>query len=188
MKNEKLARHLHIPLQAGSDHVLGLMNRKYNLKTYMQRIQEFQNKIPNIAITTDIIVGFPQETDEDFLSTLAVSKQLGFAKIHVFPYSIRKHTVAATMEGQINGMIKKQRAAQLLQLSSELTSQFNQKYLNQVLEILVETIDNGYAIGHSSNFIKIKCKINTTKVTKNDIIKTRIIKLDKEIAIAIKED
>ena len=110
LTNDKLAKHLHIPLQAGSDHVLKLMNRKYDLKTYVEKIKRIQSLLPDVAITTDIIVGFPNETDEDFISTLNVSKQIGFAKIHVFPFSVRKGTAAAKMKGHIDGNIKKSRA------------------------------------------------------------------------------
>lgn len=185
--NDKLAKHLHMPLQAGSDHVLKLMNRKYDLKTYLNRIKEIQDKVKDVAITTDIIVGFPQETDEDFNQTLEVSKQIGYAKIHVFPYSSRKNTVAAKMSGQITDNVKKCRSNQLISLSNELTYEFNKRYLNKEVEILVETIENGIATGHTSNFIKIKCKIDTTKVFKNDIIKVKIVMLENEIAIAIWE-
>ena len=176
-----------MPLQAGSDHVLKLMNRKYDLKTYLNRIKEIQDKVKDVAITTDIIVGFPQETDEDFNQTLEVSKQIGYAKIHVFPYSSRKNTVASKMSGQITDNVKKCRSNQLISLSNELTYEFNKRYLNKEVEILVETIENGIATGHTSNFIKIKCKIDTTKVFKNDIIKVKIVMLENEIAIAIWE-
>ena len=118
--NEKLAKHLHIPLQAGSDHVLKLMNRKYDLKTYIDKINYIYDNVKDIAITTDVIVGFPQESDEDFIDTINTCKQMKYSKIHVFPYSSRKGTVASKMSNQINGIIKKQRAKELLNLSNEL--------------------------------------------------------------------
>lgn len=183
-----LAQHLHIPLQAGSDHILKLMNRKYDADTFLTKVKYIKEQVPNVAISTDIIVGFPQESQDDFEQTLKLSQQIGFAKIHVFPYSSRNNTIAAKMSGQIHGSIKKLRAKQLIALSDQLASTFNQKYLNQEVEVLIEEIKEGYAIGHTTNFIKVKCKIDTTKVHKNDIIKVRIINCNSEYVEAIRED
>lgn len=189
VNSNKMAKHLHIPLQAGSDHVLKLMNRKYDQRTFVNKIKLIQSKVNDIAITTDIIVGFPQESDDDFKETINVSKEIGFSKIHVFPYSSRNNTVAAKMSGQIHGLTKKQRAKELSNLSDNLMLEFNRKYLNQTMEVLVETIDeNNIATGHTSNFIKVKCKIDTNKVSSNDIIKVKILKLDKDAVIASWEE
>ncbi len=175
ISNPKLAKHLHMPLQAGSDHVLKLMNRKYDLKTYINKVEYIKSKVKDVAITTDIIVGFPQESDEDFASTLKVSEQIGFMKIHVFPFSSRKGTVAAKMSGQIDGKIKKERTHQLLDLSNKLNYNYNSAYINKVEEVLVEEKVNGYYSGHTSNFLHVKFKSNKT-IERNAIIKVKITK------------
>ena len=173
--NDKLAKHLHIPLQAGSDHVLKLMNRKYDLNTFISNVKKIQTLLPDIAITTDVIVGFPQESDEDFNMTLSTCKTLQFSKIHVFPFSSRKGTVASKMPNQINGIIKKQRAKQLIALSDSLNEKYNNKYVNKTLDVLVEEKVDNYYVGHTSNFIKVLIE-TTNLLDKNSIIKVNIIK------------
>ena len=151
--------HLHIPLQAGSDEILKLMNRHYNIEDFKNIINKIRNKIPNIAITTDVIVGFPNETDELFKKTVENIKEINFAQLHVFPYSPRKNTIAANMKGQIDPSIKKERVQILLNLSRKLNGAYIEKYLNKELDILFETIDSeGYLVGHSSNYIKVRAK------------------------------
>lgn len=172
--NSKLAHHLHIPLQAGSDHVLKLMNRKYDLKTYIDKVKYIQSKIPDVAITTDIIVGFNQETEEDFNNTLDVCKQINYAKIHVFPFSVRKGTAASKMSGGIKGNIIKDRAKRLLELSDKLNLNFNLNYVNQEVEVLIEEKDKDYYVGHTSNFIKVKV-LSSNEIKKNSIIKAKVI-------------
>ena len=151
------------------------MNRKYDLNTFINNVKKIQTLLPDIAITTDVIVGFPQESDEDFNMTLSTCKTLQFSKIHVFPFSSRKGTVASKMPNQINGIIKKQRAKQLIALSDSLNEKYNNKYVNKTLDVLVEEKVDNYYVGHTSNFIKVL--IETTNVLdKNSIIKVNIIK------------
>ena len=186
LTNDKLAKHLHIPLQAGSDHVLKLMNRKYDLNTFINRLNYIKSKLPNVAFTTDVIVGFNQESEEDFICTMQTCKTIGFAKIHVFPFSVRKGTVAAKMSGQINGNIKKDRAKRLIALSEELSLSFNESYLNQTVEVLIEEKVDEYYVGHTSNFIKVK--VNTSKTyERNSIIKVKIIKAFSTHVLAMEE-
>lgn len=187
LTNDKLAKHLHIPLQAGSDHVLKLMNRKYDLKTYVEKIKRIQSLLPDVAITTDIIVGFPNETDEDFISTLNVSKQIGFAKIHVFPFSVRKGTAAAKMKGHIDGNIKKSRAKQLLELSNNLNLVYNSIYIDKEVEVLIEEKVDEYFIGHTTNFIKVKIKTDLN-LMKNTTIKVKVKKAYDSYVIANMEE
>lgn len=187
LTNDKLAKHLHIPLQAGSDHVLKLMNRKYDLKTYVEKIKRIQSLLPDVAITTDIIVGFPNETDEDFISTLNVSKQIGFAKIHVFPFSVRKGTAAAKMKGHIDGNIKKSRAKQLLELSNNLNLVYNSLYIDKEVEVLIEEKVDEYFIGHTTNFIKVKIKTDLN-LMKNTTIKVKVKKAYDSYVIANMEE
>ena len=185
--NEKLAKHLHIPLQAGSDHVLKLMNRKYDLKTYIDKINYIYDNVKDIAITTDVIVGFPQESDEDFIDTINTCKQMKYSKIHVFPYSSRKGTVASKMSNQINGIIKKQRAKELLNLSNELGLAYNQQFLNKEVEVLIEEEVKGYYIGHTTNFIKVKV-LSNKKIERNSIIKVKVKEVYDSYVIANMEE
>lgn len=185
--NEKLAKHLHIPLQAGSDHVLKLMNRKYDLKTYIDKINYIYEKAKDVAITTDVIVGFPQESDEDFIDTINTCKQMKYSKIHVFPYSSRKGTVASKMSGHINGIIKKQRAKELLNLSNELGLAYNQQFLNKEVEVLIEEEVSGYYIGHTTNFIKVKVLSNKV-IERNSIIKVKVKEVYDSYVIANMEE
>lgn len=185
--NEKLAKHLHIPLQAGSDHVLKLMNRKYDLKTYIDKINYIYEKVKDVAMTTDVIVGFPQESDEDFIDTINTCKQMKYSKIHVFPYSSRKGTVASKMSGHINGIIKKQRAKELLNLSNELGLAYNQQFLNKEVEVLIEEEVSGYYIGHTTNFIKVKVLSNKV-IERNSIIKVKVKEVYDSYVIANMEE
>ena len=170
LTDDKLAKHLHIPLQAGSDHVLKLMNRKYDLRTYIDRLKQIQLKLPEVAFTTDVIVGFNQESEEDFISTMNTCKEIGFSKIHVFPFSVRKGTVAAKMSGVINGNIKKDRAKRLLALSDELSLKYNQLFIGDEVEVLIEEKIDGYYVGHTTNFIKVKvCTSNNIEKNHTNI-------------------
>lgn len=148
--------HLHIPLQAGSDHILQLMRRKYCLVEFMDKINEIVSIRPDIAITTDIIVGFPGESDADFESTIATARKIGFAKIHVFPYSERKGTHAMSLPNHIDVPMKKQRARKLLAVSNELESMYATKFIGRSLEVLFEEVRDGFSIGHTSNYLKVK--------------------------------
>lgn len=166
--------HLHIPLQAGSDEILKLMNRRYNIEYFKNMINKIREKVPNIAITTDVIVGFPNETDELFNKTVENIKDINFAQLHVFPYSPRKGTLAASMSNQIDPKVKKERVQTLMNLSRKLNGAYIEKYLNKEIDILFETIDSeGYLYGHSTNYIKVRAKGNKEFI--NQIRKVRII-------------
>ena len=159
LKNSKIiADHLHIPLQAGSDHVLKLMNRKYDLDYFREKIKEIRSIREEISISTDVIVGFPGETKEDFQSTLDFSKEIGFSKIHVFPYSPRKNTPAASFKNQIDGIEKKRRAHELIELSKTLEEDYMKKNIGKTLECLIEESDEEYSYGHTSNYLHVKIK------------------------------
>lgn len=154
--NKKVCDHLHIPLQAGSDEILKKMNRKYDLKYYEEKIKKIRMIRPDISITTDIIVGFPYETDELFNETLEFSRKMNFSKIHVFPYSIRLGTSAANMPNQVDESIKKERVKKLMDLSGTMEKEYYNKFVGKELDILVEECDNNVSIGHSSNYLMIR--------------------------------
>lgn len=153
--NEKFCDHLHIPLQAGSNEVLKMMKRKYDLNYFYKKIEDIRKIRPNISITTDIIVGFPEETDEMFLSTYDFSKKIKFSKIHVFPYSKRNGTVASTMK-EVKDNEKTLRVHKLLELSNVLEEEYNNKFKNREVEVLIEEIKNNKSIGHTSNFLRLE--------------------------------
>lgn len=154
--NKKVCDHLHIPLQAGSDEILKKMNRKYDLKYYEEKIKKIRMIRPDISITTDIIVGFPYETDKLFNETLEFSRKMNFSKIHVFPYSIRLGTSAANMPNQVDESIKKERVKKLMDLSKTMEKEYYNKFVGKELDILVEECDNDVSIGHSSNYLMIR--------------------------------
>jgi len=171
--------HLHIPLQSGCDKILKLMNRKYNTKYFSEKIENIRKIRKDISITTDVIVGFPNENDADFKETLDFIKKIKFTKIHVFPYSKRDNTIAATMNNQVDEIIKKKRVKELINLSSELEKKYLTKFLNKDLEILTEEYKDGFTIGHTSNYIKV---LVNDLLDINKIYKVKIIKiLDSEV-------
>ena len=148
--NSKLCDHMHVPIQAGSNHVLKLMNRKYNLEEYKAKINELRSIRPDINITTDLIVGFPEETNEDFEDSLKTAREVGFSKIHTFPYSLRDGTKAATLK-QVNDTVKTNRTKRMLELSDELESVYYKKFIGKTIPVLVEANNQGM----SSNYIKV---------------------------------
>ena len=158
LENKKLCNHLHVPLQSGSSNVLKLMNRKYTKKEYKRQIDRIRKVRPDISITTDVIVGFPNETDDDFEECLEFCKEIDFAKIHVFPYSKRNGTKAARMGGHVDGITKKERAKRLLKLSEWLESKYYEKNIGKNEQILVETYKDDYYYGHTSNYLYLKLK------------------------------
>lgn len=156
--NKKIVNHFHIPLQAGSDRILKLMNRKYDTKYFIEKINKIRKIRPDISITTDVIVGFPNETDKNFNETIETIKKVDFSKLHVFPYSKREGTKAATMEGQVKEEIKKQRVMELLKLSKELENKYMNKFIGKTLTFIPEVYKDGYLIGHTGNYLLIKLK------------------------------
>jgi len=173
LKDSKIiADHLHIPLQAGSNEVLKAMNRKYNLDEFRNKIKEIRAIRPEISISTDIIVGFPGETDENFQSTLDFAKEIAFSKIHVFPYSSRKNTPAAKFPNQVPESIKKERARRLIELSTDLEKEYMAKNQGKTMEVLIETTEDGFSYGHTSNYLHVKLP-GTYK--SEDIVLTKII-------------
>ena len=158
--NKKICSHMHVPVQCPNDEILKLMNRKYTLDEYKAKIKELREAREDVNITTDLIVGFPGETDEIFNSMLDECVNIGFSKIHTFPYSIRKGTKASVME-QVKDSDKKDRVSKMLRMSDMLESKYYQSYIGKTLEVLVENDNSGF----TSNYIKVKldkdCEENT---------------------------
>ncbi len=177
--NPKICNHLHIPLQAGSDEILKIMNRKYNLEYFTKKIEEIRKIRPDIAITTDVIVGHPYETEELFLKTLDTVKKLQFSKVHVFPYSRRDKTPASKMPNQVVKEEKARRSKALVKLSNELESNYLEKFVGEVLEVLTEH-KKDYVIGLTSNYLKVKMPPDTPL---NKLIKVKVLKKENDILI-----
>lgn len=155
-----LVPHLHVPLQSGSDRILKEMNRKYDKKYFIDRINYIRSIKPDVSITTDVIVGFPTESEEEHIESMDTIRKIGFTKVHTFPYSDRYGTLASEMSGKIDGNIKKRRVKEIIELSSELERMFYEKFYNRQLDVLFEEEKDGYFIGHTANFIKVKVKGN----------------------------
>lgn len=153
--NNKVCNHLHIPLQSGSERILKLMGRKYTKKEFLDKIDKIREVRKDINITTDVIVGFPSETEKDFKECLEFCKLLKFGKIHVFPYSKREGTKAAEMKEQLNNGLKKERARTLIALSDKMEEEYNKKFINQKLSVLIETNKEGISTGLTSNYLKV---------------------------------
>lgn len=153
--NKKICDHIHIPLQSGSDSILKLMNRKYDLKYFFDKIDMIRSVRPDISITTDVIVGFPGETEEMFLETMETCKKINFSKIHAFPYSERKETKASMMDGKVPESVKHERVKKLLELSDSLEKFYYDKFKGKKLDVLIEEVSESGSKGHTSNYLMV---------------------------------
>jgi threonylcarbamoyladenosine tRNA methylthiotransferase MtaB len=152
----KVCRHLHVPLQAGDDEVLERMHRPYRIAEFLDRVEHAKAEVPGLGLSTDVIVGFPGETRPQFDATMAVVERVGFSKLHVFRYSQRPDTPAATMPDQVPAAEKKARAGELIALGNELRRRFHEAHVGRPLEVLVEAAGDGLAEGTSDNYIKTR--------------------------------
>lgn len=176
-KNNKImARHLHVPLQSGSNKILKLMNRRYNKEEFMKMIDKLR-EIEDISLTTDLIVGFPNETDDDFEETMDTLKKIHFTKIHTFPYSRRRGTVADKMDGHISGDIKKKRVHEVILLSNEYENEYYKSKISKVYDGVVERHNNGLVVVHTSNFIPVIIDDNDS-IENNSIVNVKIERVD----------
>jgi len=156
-RSEKIVRHLHIPLQSGSSTVLARMRRKYSADFYEEKVKKIKKALPGLAITSDIIVGFPGETEEEFKETYDFVKKIGYAELHVFPFSRRTGTPAARMENQVPNYVKDARVKVMVALSNELAATYAKEYEGAVLEVIPEeTGKEGHLIGYSDNYLKVE--------------------------------
>ena len=183
LKNsKKIVNHIHIPLQSGSNSILKLMNRRYDMNEFIESIEKIRKIRPGIAITTDVIVGFPGETDELFDETVESIKKIGFTELHVFPYSKREGTVAAKMDNQIDGNIKKDRVRKLLSVSDVLKRNYYESLIGKEEELLIEKYEDGFLIGHLSNYGL--CKVKSHENRTNEIFKVKLLSYENECFIA----
>ena len=175
IKNNKIiSSHFHIPLQSGSDKILKSMNRKYDLDYFKNRIKEIKNLRDDISVTTDLIVGFPGEDDDDFIDTLNTLREVGFSKIHTFPYSKREGTPASMMKDQVDGNIKKKRVREVLDLSDELELSYYKKYIGSVMDGVTELRRDGSVVVHTNNFIPV---IVDNVNSNNEVVNVEILEV-----------
>ncbi len=175
-ENKVMAKHLHIPLQSGSNKILKLMNRRYNKEEFKNMITKIK-EIPNISLTTDLIVGFPNETEEDFKETLDTLNEIKFTKIHTFPYSRRNGTPAAAMENQVPPEVKKDRVHKIIKLSDKDEEEFYKSNIGKTYDGVVEVHPNGEVIVHTSNYIPVIVEDN---LENNTIVNVKITSVDKK--------
>ncbi|GAA0362496.1 tRNA (N(6)-L-threonylcarbamoyladenosine(37)-C(2))-methylthiotransferase MtaB [Bacillus horti] len=170
-QSTKVCRHLHIPLQAGDDSVLKRMRRKYTVAEYKERVEKVQQVLPNFALTSDVIVGFPGETDEQFMNTYQFIKDLRFAELHVFPYSKRTGTPAARMEDQVPEDIKNDRVHRLIELSNQLAKEYASQFEGMILDVIPETEyqekpNSGLLVGYTDNYLRVVLKADEELIGK----------------------
>ena len=181
IKLEKICHSFHLSLQSGCDETLKRMNRKYTTNEFLEITEILRKYYKDVILTTDIIVGFPGETEEEFEKTYEFLKKIKFYKTHVFPYSPRKGTIAAKMPNQITGDIKSKRSKKLIELSDINEKNYNDKLIGENVEVLFEEPKWGYIKGHTQNFILVKCK--TDENFENQIKKVKIIGAETEAVI-----
>ncbi|MEC0283661.1 tRNA (N(6)-L-threonylcarbamoyladenosine(37)-C(2))-methylthiotransferase MtaB [Terribacillus saccharophilus] len=178
-ESEKIVRHLHIPLQSGSDSVLKRMRRKYSSDFYRSKIDKVKKALPNLAITSDVIVGFPGETEEEFMETYRFIQEVGYSELHVFPYSKRTGTPAARMTDQVDDETKNERVHRLITLSDQQAKEYASQFENEVLEVIPEELydanesDTLY-VGYTDNYLKVKFEATPDMVGK--IVRVKLTK------------
>ncbi len=174
-----IVRHLHIPIQSGSNTVLKRMRRKYTMEFFAERLDRLREALPHLAITSDVIVGFPGETEEEFMDTYNFIRDHRFSELHVFPYSKRTGTPAARMEDQIDEEVKNERVHRLIELNDQLAKQYASEFEDEVLEVIPEekyklAPDSGLYEGYTDNYLKIVFPATESMVGK--IVKVKITK------------
>ncbi|EZX24243.1 MiaB-like tRNA modifying enzyme [Staphylococcus aureus C0673] len=174
-KSTKVVRHLHIPLQSGSDTVLKRMRRKYTMTHFSERLQKLHKALPGLAVTSDVIVGFPGETEEEFQETYDFIVKHQFSELHVFPYSMRTGTPAARMTDQIDEEVKNERVHRLIELSNQLAKDYASKFDQTVLEVIPEEkgSTDGKLVGYADNYMKIEFEGDESLI--GELVKVKVI-------------
>ncbi len=178
-KSKLVVRHLHIPIQSGSNTVLKRMRRKYTMEFFGERLERLKEVLPGLAVTSDVIVGFPGETEEEFMETYHFIKSHKFSELHVFPYSKRTGTPAARMEEQIDEEVKNERVHRLISLSDQLAKEYASQFEDEVLEVIPEEefkeeLNKGLYVGYTDNYLKVV--FPSTEEMIGQIVKVKITK------------
>ncbi len=178
----KFCPHLHIPLQSGDDKILQLMNRNYTVNDYRKTIAKIREKIPEICISTDVMVGFPGEDEEAFKNTARIIEEVGFSRVHCFRYSTREKTRAAKLSDQVEEEKKKERAKNLILLAKEISQKIKKRFLGKTASVLIEKKrKDGYSFGYSSHYLPVLVK---GKIGTNQIVKVKIEDLEGDYLVA----
>jgi len=178
---DKFCPHFHISLQSGCDETLKRMNRKYNTQDYRKSVELLRSRIPDVAITTDVMVGFPGETDEEFEITYRYLDEISFAKMHIFKYSRRKGTPAAVMKNQVDPKVKEERSKRLIELSDRKAYEFNKRFVGRIMPVLFEKElkdESKIYEGHTTNYIRVVC--NGDNSFKGEILNIRMLEASKD--------
>ena len=179
-KLEKICDHFHLSLQSGCDETLKRMNRKYTTARYKEATDILRKYYPNVSITTDVIVGFPGETDEEFNITYEFLKSVDFYRMHIFKYSPRRGTVAEKMPKQVDGKIKEERSSNLIELSNNNENKHNKEYIGKTVNVLFEEYEDGAYKGHTTNYMMVEVPEKDKKDVINHIEKIKIIDTDEK--------
>jgi threonylcarbamoyladenosine tRNA methylthiotransferase MtaB len=174
-ENDMFCSHLHLPLQSGSNKILKAMRRPYTAEEFKDTVLKIRNEIPEIAITTDVIVGFPGENESEFNQTIEFVKELSFSKIHVFPFSAREGTPAAEMKNKVNGNIVKEHSQKLRELNDELMLSYQQRFIGEIKEVLIEEDrdhNTGMLTGYTDNYLKVLTQGNDK--LKNELVNVKL--------------
>ena len=174
----RLCNHVHLPLQSGSDEILKAMRRPYTTKNFAELTGRLAAEVPEISIGTDLIVGFPGETDKHFAETLEFINAQPFSKIHVFPYSARAGTVAASLPNQIPPQIKKARAGSALEVSRAKAQAFSERLIGKTVEIIAETLTDGVVDGLTKNYVRV-C-VPDENIQPGEVVKVKVERLHKD--------
>ena len=179
-KLDKICHHFHLSLQSGCDETLKRMNRRYTIEEFEDVTKLLRNTYDDVILTTDIIVGFPGETEEEFNETFEFLKRIAFYKMHIFKYSRRKGTKADLMENQVSPIIQDERSKKLIELSNNNQEQYNKKYIGKAVEVLLEEKEGEYIKGHTSNYLVVKVKSEDIEQYHNKIVTIYITECNQE--------
>ncbi|HEU5229322.1 MAG TPA: tRNA (N(6)-L-threonylcarbamoyladenosine(37)-C(2))-methylthiotransferase MtaB [Ktedonobacteraceae bacterium] len=176
-QNPRMCRHFHLPMQSGSDNILRKMARRYNRDRYHTIVTTIKEQIPGVAVSTDIITGFPGESDDDFERTYELARELAFAKAHVFRFSARQGTPAARMRNQVKEEVKKARSQRLLDLNDDHSRQFRQQFLGETVQVLIEQFKHGYWEGLTDNYVRVEIHDLPERDWQHTLVTTRLTHL-----------
>ena len=179
-QDPRMCPHLHLPLQAGDDAILSAMRRPYTTDDYAQLLSRLRSRVPDLAVTTDIIVGFPGESADSFARTIAFARAMQFAKIHVFPYSKRSGTPAATFAGQVSDTEKKRRVTELMRVSEQSSLAFRHRMLGKTLPVLLERVADGLAEGLTPNYQRVFVAADIAGLAENELVQVELIQIQDE--------
>jgi len=189
LEGKKTCQSMHIVLQSGSNVILKRMNRKYTRQIFLETIERLKKASPDFTFTTDIIVGFPGETEEDFQDTLSLVREIRFAKVHMFPYSPRERTRAALYPNQVPKDVIARRKQEVLRLTEEVGFELRNAYLGRTMKVLLESEDAsrpGYIFGHTENFLPVYIPLGNLK--SNDLIQVKLLTNEPDALIGVHAD